>query len=286
MRKTILILSIIPILYGCGPSESDALKAGFSSASEMKEAVAQGYKTKAEAIRGEASKLGFENEGQMSRARSLGANNYQDYEKLSEKLGFSSVNEMEELTLQGFRSKVEFIRATNKSEPLTIPAEYIDPPNTYWVKVSDLLNGMDKSEPMTKCSKFIDYEKTGQYTSGFYRFDAEGYKWVFRTPKNSPMWKNPMLAESARSLDKDNPAFKVIRIDSRGDNQLKVTFLGLKRYHLSETYKYEPSRQVRYLTALDNEDDSHRVVVEWTRSRIKSKIEEGEPGLKQILCQN
>jgi hypothetical protein len=286
MRKRILIIPITAFLYGCGPSESDAIKAGFSNAAEMKIAIAEGYKTKAEAVRGEVSKLGFQNEGQMNRARSLGANNYQDYEKLSENLGFSSVNEMDELTLQGYRSKIEFIRATNSSGPLTIPDEYIDPPNTYWIEVSSLLNDMDKSEPMTKCSKFIDYEKTGEATALFYRFDKKGYKWVWRTPKNSSIWKNSLFAEMARDAEKDKPAFEVIRFDSRGENKLKVTFRTANGTLNSHSYKYEPSRQVRYLTEYYGGDNNLKAFDELKRMKIKSKIEQGQPGLRQILCQN
>ena len=284
MRAILLMALFTLTLSGCGPSDSDIKKAGFSNAAEMKKANAEGYKTKDEAIAGEANKLGFENVGQMNRARSKGADNFEEYKQLSEKLGFSSAREMEDLTSQGYRSKVEYLRATNTVEALDVPSEFIDPPNTYWVGVASPSNSMDKSEPMTKCSEFIDYDKTGLYSQMLYRFDQKGYRWIHRTPKNSPMWKNPMMADIARSTDNQKFFFEIIRLDSRGDNQLKITFKNLKGYLLSETYIYESSRQVRYLTALDNEDYDHRVVVEMTRNKIKTKVEEGIPGLRQILC--
>ena len=276
------IFATLAFLTACGPSEKDAQQLGFASVAEMKEAQSKGFKNKAEALEGEAKSLGFRDSKQMQSAKAQGFKNFDEYKQQSEKLGFANVEEMEDLMGQGYRSKLEFTRANNKEGSINVPEEYIDPNLTYWVGVVGLENGMDKSEPMTKCSKFADTVKTGQASMLYSRFDKNGYKWVGYTPKNSFLWGTPFGREMAQSMNAFNHLFEVISFDTRGEDKATVTYRGLKGLVITTSYVYDKSHQVRYLTSIDGmikaANDAKMIEVEEAKKR-------GDPGAKEILCQ-
>lgn len=256
---------------------SYAKSLGFIDGQELRNIQAQGFKSKAEYQAKQATDLGFASFDQMNLAKSVGFNNMAELEKYTKDKGFDSTEETLKLKSDGYRSKVEFLRATDEVGAKYIPKEFVNDPNSFWIDTEGLGNGDENSAPMTPCYKF---KNAPTLVHLFYQMEPTGYRWISYVPRNSYLWKTPYGQELARGYN-ENHRFDVITVDTRGERTIKMKWKNFIGELLTDTFVYDASYTVRYWS-------EHIGTGGVADTQVKQSIEKaknsGLPGARQILC--
>ena len=301
--RIIILAPLVAAISACGPSNEELQALGFKNAVEMKEIQAKGYKdmasyakslgfidgqelrniqtqgfkSKAEYQAKQAIDLGFASFDQMNLAKSVGFNNMAELEKYTKDKGFDSAEETLKLKSEGYRSKVEFLRATDEEGAKYIPKEFVNDLNFFWIGTEGLGNGDDNAPPLTPCYKF---KNTQQLMLIFKQMTSDGYRWIGYVPRNSYLWKTPYGLEKARE-NSINRRFDVITLDTRGERTIKMKWKNLKGDLIIDTFVYDPSYNVRYWS---EHIGTGEVVDKLVEESIKKAKNSGIPGIREILC--
>lgn len=122
--------SLTLFVTACGPSDTEAQKLGFSSALEMKDIQAKGFKTKEDY----AKSQGFDSVPEMEEINKKGFKTAQEY---ANSLGFESSAEMKSLQAKGFATKASFdaLVSSEAKDPLKTCSRKLD--SNYNYPISD-----------------------------------------------------------------------------------------------------------------------------------------------------